>query len=141
MGVNQVAEPLAGTRLSCVLGSRHVCVAVACNINAISSRNGRRIVRIDGGRYGSNDRAGTGGIAGGRRRPGPVPALSAGGLRRREGQVSQPGAPAWPDRPAFRTGAVMVDVLVDHVAGGFEQVHELERELIARLRCWSVHLG
>jgi hypothetical protein len=32
-------------------------------------------------------------------------------------------------------------VLVDYVPGGVEQVHELEREQIARRRSWSVHFG
>jgi len=84
-----------------------------------------------------------GGIAGAS--GGAGPGVGAGpvrrGLRRRQCGLGQPGTLAWPARRAFRAGAVIVNVLVDYVPGGVEQVHYLGREQIARRRSLSVHLG
>jgi len=93
--------------------------------------------------------------AGGGAMTGPAPVYSPGprglvpvqcrpcrrGSGRRQGGVSQAGALTWPGRLTFRAGAVIVDVLVDDVPGGVEQVYELEREQIARGLGWGVHLG
>jgi hypothetical protein len=84
---------------------------------------------------------GPGGLAPVRRRPCPRGLGRPQGLGRRQGGLSEPRTLARPGRRAFRTGAVMVDVLVDHVPGGVEQVYQLKREQIARRRGWSVHFG
>src|SRR4029077_14666660 len=44
-------------------------------------------------------------------------------------------------RPAIRAPTMIIEVLVDHLAGRAEQVHEFGREVIRRARCGGgVHL-
>jgi hypothetical protein len=82
----------------------------------------------------------------GARRDGGAPGDEAGPVRaapseRGQGELSQHGVVTRPGRPAAVAAAAIVHVLVDHVTGGTEQMHELEREMVRWNRGGGVHFS
>lgn len=79
----------------------------------------------------SRDEGASGGGAG------PVRAVASQRAKRELGKL---GALTWPDQPTAGAVAAVVDVLVDHLPGGTEQVHEFGREEVRWTRGGAVHV-